>query len=168
MTSLTRIDKPVVAAYASPMAVAVAPLPITPATQAKAMFSALMHEVVNGHRPQIVQRFGARDEMVLIKTGDLASWLDAFVFPTEVMVEDGEYVASLPQMGLAGAGSTFEAAIGELVEETRVYAADYFDRPAFYAATDRGGHAPYLLRFALTPPDRQAELLLEHGAADAV
>lgn len=166
MTCFAILDRTVRTAYPAGMAAAFSPIAITPATQAKATFSALMHEVVNGHRPQIVQRFGARDEMVLIKTGDLASWLDAFVFPTEVTVEDGEYIAALAQMGLAGTGATFDAAIDDLVEETRVYAADYFDRPAFYAATDRGGHAPYLLRFALTPPDQQFGLLLEHGAAD--
>jgi hypothetical protein len=46
------------------------------------------------------------------------------------------------------------------VAEVRLYAADYFERAAFYAATDRAEHAPWLLRFALTPAAEQRDLLI--------
>ena len=64
-------------------------------------------------------------------------------------------------------GETLEDAMEDLVEELRAYARDFFERASFYAETDRAGHAPWLLRFALAPPDRQLELLYEDSRVAA-
>jgi hypothetical protein len=65
----------------------------------------------------------------------------------------------VPRLGVLGFGATADEALADLVIELRAYARDYFERASFYAATDRAEHAPWLLRFALTPPDQQLELL---------
>ncbi len=57
--------------------------------------------------------------------------------------------------------ATLEEALADAVEELRAYAQRYFADAAFYAKTDRASHWPWLLRFALTSPDRQVQLLVE-------
>lgn len=66
---------------------------------------------------------------------------------------------ALPRLGLLGFGATHEEAVDDLLEELRLYARDYFERASLYAETSRAGHAPWLLRFALTPAEAQRELL---------
>ncbi len=130
-------------------------------SRAKSMLSELMTEVVHGHAPRIVSRHRGKEEMVLVGTDDLARFLESFRFDPQVTVEVGEVTAALPDLGLLGFGETLEDAMADLVQELRVYAADFFERASFYAETDRADHAPWLLRFALTPPDRQLELLYQ-------
>ena len=130
-------------------------------SRAKSSLSALMTDVVHKHSPRIVSRHRGKEEMVLVGSGDLALFLDSFRFDPRVTIDGGEVTADLPELGLLGFGETLEEAMEDLVEELRVYARDFFERASFYAETDRAGHAPWLLRFALVSPDRQLELLYE-------
>jgi antitoxin YefM len=130
-------------------------------SRAKSTLSELMTQVVHGHTPRIVSRHRGKEEMVLVATDDLARFLESFRFDPRVTIDAGEVTAELPTLGLLGFGETLEEAMEDLVEELRLYAGDFFERASFYAETDRAGHAPWLLRFALTPPDRQLELLYE-------
>ena len=66
---------------------------------------------------------------------------------------------ALPAQGLLGIGETVDEARADLLTELRAYARDFFERTSFYGETDRAVHAPWLLRFAVTPPELQAELL---------
>jgi hypothetical protein len=120
-----------------------------------------MTEVVHQHSPRIVSRHGGREEMVLVGSADLAGFLDAFRFDPRVTLDGGEATVELQELGLLGFGETLEAAMEDLRDELRAYALDFFERASFYAETDRAGHAPWLLRFAVTPPDAQLELLYE-------
>jgi hypothetical protein len=130
-------------------------------SRAKSGLSELMTQVVHGHAPRIVSRHRGKEEMVLVATDDLARFLESFRFDPRVTIDAGEVTVELAELGLLGFGETLEAAMEDLVEELRVYAGDFFERSSFYAETDRADHAPWLLRFALTPPDRQLELLYE-------
>src|SRR5688572_25997937 len=136
-------------------------LPSLDFSRAKSTLSELMTQVVHEHSPRVVSRHRGKEEMVLVATGDLARFLDSFRFDPRVVVEADDATAELPELGVLGFGETLEEAMEDLVEELRVYSRDFFERASFYAETDRAGHAPWLLRFALTPPDQQLELLYE-------
>ena len=75
------------------------------------------------------------------------------------MEDEEEVTAAVPKLGALGFGVDLDEAIDDLLVELRVYAADYFERASFYASTDRSEHAPWLLRFALTPAAEQRALL---------
>ena len=134
-------------------------LPSLAFSRAKSELSVVMTRVVHEHRPSIVSRHRGKERMLLVRTDDLARHLGAFRFDVEVVEEGDEVTAVLPSLGLLGFGSSQDEALDDLVVELRGYAADYFERPAFYAATDRADHAPWLLRFALTPAGEQRALL---------
>lgn len=134
-------------------------LPIVDFSRAKAELSDVMTRVVHEHRPSIVSRHRGKERMVLVRTDDLVRHLAAFHFDVELIEDQGEVTATLPRLGLLGFGKSREAALDDLLVELRSYAADYFERWPFYAATDRAEHAPWLLRFALTPAGEQRDLL---------
>jgi hypothetical protein len=136
-------------------------------SRAKAGLSDVMTQVVHEHAPQIVSRHRGKEEMLLVGTRDLAQFLDSFRFDPRLTVEAGEATAELAELGLVGFGSTADEAMQDLVDELRLYAHDFFERASFYAQTDRAGHAPLLLRFAVTPPERQLDLLYEDSQAAA-
>ena len=130
-------------------------------SRAKAALSDLMTQVVHEHRPRVVSRHRGKERMLLVRTDDLADYLCSFTFETETVNDTGEITLALPRLGLLGFGSTIDEARADLLVELRAYARDFFDRAMFYAATDRAVHAPWLLRLAVTPADRQLELLAE-------
>jgi len=131
-------------------------------SQAKAELSELMNQVVREHRPTVIAR--RREAMVALSLDDLRSLLEAFHFEPRVVVGRKESVASLDDLGLVGSGHDLDSAIDDLLEELRDYALDFVRRYAFYMQTDRRAHAPWVLRFALTPPEDQRDLLVEEPA----
>ena len=134
-------------------------LPSLDFSRAKGALSDVMTRVVHEHRPSVVSRHRGKERMLLVRTEDLATYLSSFGFELEI-VEDGEEVtAALPRLGLLGFGASRDDAVDDLLVELRAYAADYFERASFYASTDRRSHAPWLLRFAVTPPAEQRALL---------
>lgn len=134
-------------------------LPSLDFSRAKSALSDLMTQVVHEHRPRVVSRHRGKERMLLVRTEDVADYLRSFRFETETVADEDEVTVSLPALGLLGFGETVEEARTDLLTELRAYARDFFERASFYAATDRAAHAPWLLRFAVTPPDRQLELL---------
>jgi hypothetical protein len=134
-------------------------LPSVEFSRAKSELSDVMTRVVHEHRPSIVSRHRGKERMLLVRTDDLAQHLAGFAFDVELVEDGGEVTAVLARLGLLGLGSTRDGALDDLLTELRLYAADYFERSAFYAATDRAEHAPWLLRFALTPAAEQRDLL---------
>lgn len=137
------------------------PIPALDFSRAKSTLSEVMTEVFWEHRPRVVSRHRGREEMLLVRPDDLVRYLAPFRFEPEVTIDAGETTVALPKLGLLGFGETLDEAMQDLVEELRAYASDFFARSVFYAATDRAEHAPWLLRFALTPAERQLELIYE-------
>jgi hypothetical protein len=137
------------------------PIPALDFSRAKSTLSEVMSEVFWEHRPRVISRHRGREEMLLVRPDDLVRYLAPFRLEPEVTIDAGETTVALPKLGLLGFGETLDDAMHDLVEELRAYASDFFARSSFYAATDRAEHAPWLLRFALTPPERQLELLYE-------
>jgi hypothetical protein len=128
-------------------------------TRAKSALSDVMTRVVHEHRPSIVSRHRGKERMLLVRTDDLAHYLDVFRFEVEVTEDAGETTVALPRLGILGFGRSREEAFADALVELRAYARDYFERASFYLATDRASHAPWLLRVALTPAEDQHRLL---------
>lgn len=134
-------------------------IPAKPFSEAKSELSALMDQVVREHRPTLIER--RREAMVALSLPDMRDLLASFRLEPRIGVGRKQTTATLDELGLVGAGRNVDAAIDDLLEELRAYAADFISRYSFYIQTDRRGHAPYVLRFALTPPDEQRSVLLE-------
>lgn len=132
-----------------------------PFSEAKARLSELMNEVVHRHRPQLVERHGGKETMALLPIDDLALLLQPFHFEVEMSVAKGETTAVLHRFDLIGTGKTAEEALDALLDVLRDYAQVFIERWDFYRHTDRAQLLPQVLRFALTPADRQRDLLLE-------
>jgi Phd_YefM. len=131
-------------------------------TDAKAHFSALMDEVVHQHRPKIIDRHNGRESMVAMPSDDAAEIFlaDAFT-PLEVAFEENEVVVTATAMSLIGDGADIDAALEMLVDEIDGFACSYFERFDYYRHTEDRKLAPFLLRFALTAPEKRRALLLE-------
>lgn len=142
-------------------------LAATDFARAKDSLSQIMTAVVHEHRPRVVQRHRGKEAMVLIGEDDLVLFLQDFRFDPKLVVDEGAVTAALSDFGLLGYGSNDEEAMEDLVRELQAYAQDFFDRYSFYRETDRARHAPWLLRFASTPPDGRLELLYEDAAFNA-
>ena len=134
-------------------------LPSLDFSRAKGALSDVMTRVVHEHRPSVVSRHRGKERMVLVRADDLVQILGSFGFDLELVEDSGEVTATLPALGVLGFGTSRDEAIDDLLVEVRAYAADYFERASFFAATDRAVHAPWLLRFALTPASEQRALL---------
>ena len=139
-------------------------IPTKPFSRAKAELSALMDQVVREHRPAVIER--RREAMVALSLGDMRDLLASFRLEPRVSVGRRQTTATLDDLGLVGTGRDVDAALEDLLEEMRSYAADYVSRFSFYMQTDRRTHAPYVLRFALTPAAEQRGLLTEEPAEE--
>lgn len=137
-----------------------------PFSETKSALSAVMDEVVRGHRPQLVERNSWKEAMALIGLDDLRSVVSTFRIDPAVTYGD-EVVVTLDQMGLVAAGPSLDAAADALLEELRDYCAEYLDRFDHFRHTARVRDLPWVLRFSLTPEAEQRELLFEPPARAA-
>ena len=130
---------------------------------AKAGFSAMVRRATQEHSPVVIERQrGGQEGVVVVDRDDLAEALREHRFDTEVFIEGGGYSIGLEEFGLHGTGSTFEEALADLLDALRAYADDYFAQLEFYRRTpNRAKHYLPLLRFRVTPADKQLDLLLE-------
>ncbi len=62
-------------------------------------------------------------------------------------------------MNLVAAGQTYGEAVEELVELAEQQAQNFLERLDFYMQTDRRGELAWLLKVALTSPERRSDLL---------
>jgi hypothetical protein len=128
-----------------------------PFSNAKTSLSAVMDEVVHEHRPQLVTR--RRESMLLVRPEDVMRWLDTFRLTLTVTLDDDQVAVTAAPVGVIGVGDSVDGALDDLVVELRSYTHRFFERPHFYAQTQAGSHEPWLLRFALTPPEHHRALL---------
>ena len=129
-------------------------------SQAKTGLSELMTAVVHSHRLEVIERHGGKEVAVLMAREDLLALLDGYRFSPRVALDGNEATAALEDFGILGFGETSEEAMEDLVVELRAYSQRVLvDDRDFYAQTDRASHVPWLLRFALTRPEDQIELL---------
>lgn len=127
-------------------------------SEAKTGLSSVMNEVVREGRPQLVQR--NKETMVLVRSDDLRRWLDTFRLTFRVVLDEGEVGITAEPVGVLGLGESVDEALDDLLVELTAYTHRFFERPNFYLETDAARHYPWLLRFALTHPDEQRDLLV--------
>jgi hypothetical protein len=130
-------------------------------SKAKSGLSVVMDDVVHARQPRLVQRHGGRESMLLVRPDDLIRSLEQFRLAFTVTIEPGEVTVAVPEFGVLGFGDDLDSAMKDLVAELRAYSRRFFERSAFYLETDRASHYPKLLRFALTHPDEQLDLLYQ-------
>lgn len=138
-------------------------IPAHPFSEAKTRLSELMNEVVHRHRPQLVERHGGKESMLLLPTDDMQVLLTPFRFEAEVHFSKREVTAVLPRFGLIGVGRSLEAALDDLLDVLRDFVTLFIERWDFYRHTNQAELLPWVLRFALTPPERQHDLLTEEA-----
>jgi Antitoxin of toxin-antitoxin, RelE / RelB, TA system len=138
-------------------------------SEAKTALSAVMDDVVHEHRPQVVhrRRGGGSEQMLLVRPDDVRRLLEGFRFDLRVTLDEGEAAVVADPVGVVGVGDSLDGALEDLVQELDGYAERFFSKPGFYAQTDAVRHEPWLLRFALTPPDERRGLLEKDVAASA-
>lgn len=139
--------------------------PSRKAADAKAHLADVMTAAIHGTMPQIIQRRGGKERVVVARPDLMAQALSGFRFEAEVLLGDGEIVVRLEQFGLLGAGDSYEDAVEDALEQLRSYAGEFFRDWSLYSHTDRRWHLPWLLRFALTAEEDQAGLLAEPPAS---
>jgi len=135
-------------------------IPETDFSLAKSRLSDVMSHVVRDHQPGLISRYHGKETMLLLNAEDAESLLREYRFAPEIVFSAGEVTAQLPQFGVLGFGENVDEALADLLAELRLYTQRYFERASLYMQSDRRGHMPWLLRFALTPTDQQ-HLLLE-------
>lgn len=134
--------------------------------EAKANLSGFVSDVVRRHRPRLLERGrGDPEGLLALPVDDLVAGLAGCRLDARVSADpEGSVIARLPQFGLVSAGKDIDSAIDALHDELLDYCEDFFADFDFYRHTDRVRHLPFLLRFALTPPDARRALLLEEPA----
>ncbi len=120
-----------------------------------------MSQVVYGHRPTLIDRHRGKEAMLLLGTEQARSLLSGFRFDTQTRFEDGEWTLFSPELKLVATAESFDSALDELVELSGHYAADFFERWAFYRETDRANQFGWLLRLAVTDADKRRDLFTE-------
>lgn len=134
---------------------------------AKASLSAVMDSVYHARQPYLVSRHHGREQMVLLGREVLEDLLCADRIEVESVVDGGEVTLQIPELGVLGFGESLDEAVEDLLVELRDYAGAYFREPARYRGDVRDGRYGMLLRFALTAPEHQRELLSWSESGDS-
>ncbi len=126
-------------------------------TDARKEFSDVFDTVVFKHRPVVVKR--RKDAVFLIERQLQKELLSRYTTAAEELPEDdGSVTIAIDELDIAVNAPTKEAAVKELIEELKVYAADYIERlPLFLNSPNRRSHYPYILRIIMA--DNDDELL---------
>jgi hypothetical protein len=125
-------------------------------TEARKTMAALFSEVVNAHRPSVIEHQSGGAGL-LLAVDDADRLLVGCEFHPEVFFESEAASIWLPELELYGRGAHYEAAEADLLDEVRAYAEEYWKEIDRYrAAPNRQQHFPYLLRAILA--DRRGEL----------
>ena len=139
-------------------------LPQEAFAQAKARLSDLMDQAVHGHRVQVIDRHRGKEKAVLVSVDDLGVLLEGFEFHPRVSVSEGEFVVRLPELNLIAGGTTYEEALGGLVELAEQQAQNFLSRLDYYMQTDRRGQLGWLLKLALATPEERLSLFSSRPA----
>jgi prevent-host-death family protein len=145
----------------------VSPSALLPARQisdAKDHLSDVVNDAVRKHQPQLIERRG-ESEVLVIGLEEQLRVLRPFVFEPRVTF-GREVVMSLERHGLVVSGSSLDAAADAMVEALLDYSRDFLERYDFFRYTPHKNELPWILRFALTPPAEQRTLLFEEPIAE--
>lgn len=131
-------------------------------TNARRSLTDLFDGVWHRYLPALVRR-KQTEEVLLVRRDLQQDILTAYKLKPEVQTEDdGSVTLSLDALELYVNAPDLEAAITEMVQELKLYAADYKERiQLFLNAPNRRQHFPYILRIWLCENDDEIKSLLE-------
>ena len=135
-------------------------------TEARNQFSALYDTVFNTYSPTIIKR-KQTEEVALLRVDLLKMVLAKSTMTPEVLHEEnGSVTLALDQLELYSNNDSLETATLELIQDLKIYAQDYLQRPQlFLQAPNRKSHFPYVLRILLCENDEEIRGLLESSNA---
>lgn len=103
-------------------------------------------KVIQAHRPQIIRR-GADDRGLLVGLDEMWALLTDRTFSPQVMRGDEGVSIWLPEFEVYGEGDTYAEAKAELLDEVRVYVAEYLEHAdEHWRAPKRAGHLPHVVK----------------------
>jgi len=128
-----------------------------PFTYARANLSSIVDALVRNEKPAIAINRKNKEEVLVLKKETQKFLLSAYRLKAEIHREiDSSYTLSLGLIDIAENGTSLEDALQSVVEELKVYAADYVDRlPLFINAPNRQGHLPFVMRVLLADSDSE-------------
>ena len=139
------------------MVTQVAPLDIS---EAKAKLSYLMTQAIYDKVPVRITRRGETDEVILLSRRQLLEQ----VLPLEnlavtVTADEGTFVATIPGLGLIGAGETLYLAMTQLKDAVDDHVREFFSNLWFWEGTTHMAYFRPLLRYFLSDTDDRLKLL---------
>ena len=131
-------------------------------TDARKEFSSLYDQVFNSFKPTIIKRKKS-EEVIVLRVDQQKMLLVYYSLKPEIITEDdGTITLALDSLEIYANGPSLEDAINDLVEDLKIYAADYLQRSQlFLNAPNRKSHFPYILRVLLCDSDKEIRDLLE-------
>jgi antitoxin of RelE/RelB toxin-antitoxin system len=101
---------------------------------------------VQGHRPQVIRR-GREDRGLLLGLDDAWAMVADRSFAPQVTHGEDAVGVWLPEFEVYGEGSTYADAKQDLMNEVRVYVAEYLANADEYRrAPNRAGHFPHVVK----------------------
>ncbi|MDE3075936.1 MAG: hypothetical protein KGJ86_10960 [Chloroflexota bacterium] len=108
---------------------------------------------------EVIARNRGKEHLVVLDEHWLPVLLGSIQFRTQVAIEDAEVTISVEDVEVLGFGSTLDEALADALNELHTYALEFFAHPQRYRGTYRERHAPWLLRFLITPENERRSLL---------
>lgn len=117
--------------------------------------------VVHGKRPFLMTRYRDPGAVVMARE-DLARMLQRYRFTLDLLPEeDGHFTLWIPELNLGESGPTIKAARKALVDATRAYVQQYWNRyDAWQHIPDKSAQWPYVLRLSLAHSDQEILAML--------
>ena len=131
-------------------------------TDARKEFSSLYDQVFNLFKPTIIKRKKS-EEVLVLRVDQQKMLLSNYSLKPEIIFEDdGSITLALDNLELYSNGPNIDNAIQDLIDDIKIYASDYIQRPQlFLNSPNRKSHFPYILRVLLCDTDNEIRDLLE-------
>ena len=141
------------------------PIPTIEFSRAKATLSDLMDQVFHDHRGLLVSRHRGKERMVVLRPEDVVELLGAERLDIRLHGDRAPIAAEVVELGIVVEGESEAQAVDALVACIRPHAARAASQLGELIAAGRVHEAAALLRFGLTEPDDQADLVRADIAA---
>ncbi len=128
-----------------------------PFTSARANLSNVFDKLISNEKAAVAINRKNKEEVLVIKRETQKAMLAAYRLKADVYDEgDQSVTVSLNAMDIVENAESLEAAVQAVVDELKVYAADYMERlPLFVNAPNRRDHLPYIMRVILADDDTE-------------
>lgn len=128
-----------------------------PFTNARANLSGIFDKLMNNEKAAVAINRKNKEEILLMKRETQKAMLTAYRLKGEFYTEsDHSYTISITPLDIVENGVTLEDALNSVINELKIYAADYIERlPLFMNAPNRRDHLPFVMRIILADDDTE-------------